>query len=92
MRWISKSEVWSSNPGDCKKNISKKSGGGARFRDRVRGSIGLGIGIGGSIGLGIGIGGSIGLGIGIGLGVVVSMLLFFRNTPPPKKKSGKLPS
>ena len=59
--------------------------GGARSRDRVRGSIGLGIGIEGSIGLGIGIGGSIGLGIGIGLGVVVSVLLFFRKTHPPKK-------
>ena len=52
---------------------------GARSRDRLRGSIGLGIGIGGSIGLQI----------GIGLGVVVSVLLFLRNTPPPKK-SGKI--
>ena len=69
--------------------IEKNWGGGARSRDRVRGSIGLGIGIGGSIGLGIGIGGSIVLGIGIGLGVVVSMLMFFEKhspTPPPPKK------
>ena len=51
----------------------------SRSRDRVRGSIGLGIRIGGSIGLGI----------GIGLGVVVSVLPFLRNTPPPKK-SGKI--
>ena len=42
MRWTSKSEVWSSNPGECKKN-NNKIGGGARSRDR--GSIGLGIGI-----------------------------------------------
>ena len=61
----------------------KKIGGGARSRDRVRGSIGLGIG--GSIGLGIWIGGSIGLVSGAGLGVVVSVLLFLRNTPPPQK-------
>ena len=57
----------------------KKIGGGARSRDRVRGSIGLGIG------LGIGIGGLIGLAIRIGLGVVVSVLLFLRNTPLQKK-------
>ena len=57
-----------------------KNWGGARSRDRVRGSIGFGIEIEGSIGLGIGIGGS------IGLGVVVSVLLFLRNTPPPPKK------
>ena len=62
--------------------------GGTRSRDRVRGSIVVGIGIEDSIGLGIGIGGSIGLGIGIGLGVVVSVLLFLRNTypSPPQKK------
>ena len=52
----------------------KKNIGGARSRDRVRGSIGLEI--------------------GIGLGLMVSMLLFLRNTPPPPKKKGggKLPS
>ena len=50
--------------------IIKKTGGGARSRDRVRWSIGLGIGLGGSIGLGI----------GIGLELVVSVLLFLRNT------------
>ena len=61
--------------------IKNKKIGGARSRDRVRGSIGLGIRIGGSIGLGI----------GIGLGVVVSVLPFLRNPPPPpKKKSGKI--
>ena len=49
--------------------------GGARSRDRVRGSIGLGIGIGGLIGLAI----------RIGLGVVMSVLLFLRNTPLQKK-------
>ena len=54
---------------------NKKIGGGARSRYRVRGSIVLGIG------LGIGKGGLIGLGIGIGLGVVLSVLLFLRNTP-----------
>ena len=44
---------------------------------------GLGPGIG--IGILIGIGGSIGLGSRIGLEVVVSVLLFLRNTPPQKK-------
>ena len=53
----------------------KKIGGGARSRDRVRGTRGLGIGIGGLIGLAI----------RIGLGVVVSVLLFLRNTPLQKK-------
>ena len=64
-------------------------GATCRSRDRVRRSIGLGIGIGGSIGLGIGIEGSIVLEIGIGLGVVVSVLLFLRNTPPTQKKKWK---
>lgn len=48
-------------------------------RDKVRGSIGLGLWI--------------GLGIVIGLGLGVSVLLFLRNTPPLpplKRKSGKV--
>ena len=72
----------------AKKSNKKIGGGGLGL------GIGLGIGIGGSIGLGIGIEGSIGLGIGIGLGVVVSVLLFLRNTSPslPPKKVVKSPS
>lgn len=56
---------------------NKKLGGGARSRDKVRGSIGLGLWI--------------GLGIVIGLGLGVSVLLFLRNTPPlpPQKKKWK---
>ena len=65
------------------KKIKKNWGEGARSRDGVRGSLGIGKGY---------LGGSIGLGIGKGLGVVVSVLLFLQNTPPPQKKSGKSPS
>ena len=48
-------------------NNEKKKKLGVRSRDRVRGSIGLGIG---------------GL-IGIGSGLVMSTLFLLRNTPPP---------
>ena len=62
-------------------------------KKKLEGGLGLGDRVGGSIGLGIGIGGSIGLGTGTELGVVVSVLLFLRNTPPPqKKKVEKSPS
>ena len=47
--------------------------------------VGLGIWKGLDVGLGIGMGLDVGLGIGMGLGLVVGVLFFLRNTPPPKK-------